>query len=142
MEICLERYRDNFGRLLVWLLGVWWDLRAQVIEEHRSLRSDQPNLLNSRRDYEELLRLATEEKKQSYSPSFAAIREQDRATPWLILARSHRHRNQANNRLPAGMMTEKGRKLDEREISRDSTSSPRRAHGDLAYGIAGASRRR
>lgn len=122
-EVCLERYRDNFGRLLVWLhtddidfqetmigegyspyftkygyadfadhhrrytgaeraaqtarvgvwdqltvngseqrnyalLGVWWTLRAELIERYRRLTVDRPDLLNSRRDYARLREIA------------------------------------------------------------------------------------
>jgi endonuclease YncB( thermonuclease family) len=125
-EICLERYRDNFGRLLVWLyqddqdfqqamilegyspyfskygyadfpshharylaaeraaqaahigvwdqvgvngseqrnyalLGVWWTLRAELIDDYRRLRAARPELLNSRRDYAKLHELAAGE---------------------------------------------------------------------------------
>jgi micrococcal nuclease len=125
LEVCLTRYRDNFGRLLVWayrgeddfqehmiregyspyftkygfadfeshharylraqraaqaahvgvwnqaevngsemrnyaLLGVWWDLRAQVISDYRRFRADRPPLLNSRLDYEQIVALARE----------------------------------------------------------------------------------
>lgn len=120
---CLERYQDNFGRLLVWvhigeqdfqevmigegyspyfnkygnadfashharylaaertaqidhvgvwdqvtvngseqrnyaLLGVWWTLRAELIDDYRALSAARPELLNSRLDYARLRELA------------------------------------------------------------------------------------
>lgn len=123
VDVCLQRYRDNFGRLLVWLhlgdqdfqevmirqgyspyfnkyghaefashhtryadaeraaqrahvgvwdqvtvngseqrnyalLGVWWTLRAELIDDYRALRESRPDLLNSRRDYHALHELA------------------------------------------------------------------------------------
>jgi micrococcal nuclease len=39
-------------------LGAWWSLRAELIDGYRSRRADDPSLLNSRRDYAELLELA------------------------------------------------------------------------------------
>ncbi len=33
------------------LLGVWWDLRGQLIEDYRRRKRERPDLLNSRRDY-------------------------------------------------------------------------------------------
>jgi micrococcal nuclease len=123
LDVCLERYRDNFDRLLVWLhvgdddfqetmisagyspyfnkygnadflshhnrylaaeeaaqsahvgvwnqvevngseqrnyamLGVWWALRAELIDDYRALHQGRPELLNSRLDYARLHELA------------------------------------------------------------------------------------
>jgi micrococcal nuclease len=128
LEECLERYRDNFGRLLVWLhqgeedfqelmiaagyspyfnkygnadfaehharfvaaeraaqsahvgvwdqvtvngseqrnyalLGVWWTLRAELIDDYRAFREARPELLNSRLDYARLRELAGQEQQ-------------------------------------------------------------------------------
>ena len=40
------------------LLGVWWDLRGQLIEDYRRRKAERPELLNSRRDYAKLVELA------------------------------------------------------------------------------------
>lgn len=123
LDVCLQRYRDNFGRLLVWLhrgdedyqefmigagyspyfnkygnadfpsrhrrytaaeraaqaahvglwdqvavngseqrnyalLGVWWALRAELIDQFRRRRAKRPDLLDSRLDYTRLHKLA------------------------------------------------------------------------------------
>jgi micrococcal nuclease len=136
LEVCLERYRDNFGRLLVWLyrdgqdfqermigegyspyfnkygyadfeshhdrflaaertaqtghvgvwnqvevngseqrnyalLGVWWALRAELIAAYRGYRAAQPELLNSRLDYAELVDLA---KQRAEATVFTELR--------------------------------------------------------------------
>jgi micrococcal nuclease len=125
VEECLQRYRDNYGRLLVWLhstdgdyqelmiregfspyfckygyaefaanhlrythaerqaqrdhrglwdqvavngseqrnyamLGVWWELRADLIDEYRRLRATDAALLDSRLDYARLRELAAD----------------------------------------------------------------------------------
>ncbi len=125
VQECLRRYRDNFGRLLVWLhkgdvdvqeymigngyspyftkyghadfaghhqrytaaerdaqaahvgvwdqltvngsemrnyalLGVWWNLRAELIDDYRAVRAERPELLNSRLDYERIAELAAQ----------------------------------------------------------------------------------
>ena len=126
LAVCLERYRDNFGRLLVWLhmgdtdfqelmiaegyspyfnkygnadfpghhvryraaeraaqsahvgvwdqvgvngseqrnyalLGVWWTLRAELIDDYRAERASRPELFNSRLDYAKLKGIAAQE---------------------------------------------------------------------------------
>ncbi len=33
------------------LLGVWWDLRGELIDDYRRRKAERPDLLNSRRDY-------------------------------------------------------------------------------------------
>lgn len=43
------------------LLGVWWHLRAGLIDQYRREREANPTLLNSRRDYLRLVDLAREE---------------------------------------------------------------------------------
>jgi micrococcal nuclease len=128
LDVCLQRYRDNFGRLLVWLhhggedfqefmigagcspyfnkygnadfpsrhrrytaaeraaqaarvgvwdqvtvngseqrnhalLGVWWTLRAELIDQCRRLRAERPDLLDSRLDYARLHELAAQERE-------------------------------------------------------------------------------
>lgn len=40
------------------LLGVWWDLRGELIDDYRRRKLDRPNLLNSRRDYEQIREMA------------------------------------------------------------------------------------
>jgi micrococcal nuclease len=40
------------------LLGVWWDLRGQLIEDYRRHKAERPELLNSRRDYAKIVELA------------------------------------------------------------------------------------
>lgn len=42
------------------LLGVWWDLRGQLIEDYRRRKVDRPGLLNSRRDYQKITDMAAE----------------------------------------------------------------------------------
>lgn len=39
-------------------LGAWWALRGAIIDDYRQRRAEDPSLLNSRLDYEELARLA------------------------------------------------------------------------------------
>jgi micrococcal nuclease len=41
-------------------LGAWWSLRAELIDDYRDHRAADPSLLNSRRDYAELLELAAD----------------------------------------------------------------------------------
>ncbi len=43
------------------LLGVWWNLRAELIDDYRTLRTQRPELLNSRLDYEKIAQLAEQE---------------------------------------------------------------------------------
>ncbi len=40
------------------LLGVWWDLRGELIEDYRRRKVERPDLLNSRRDYAKIVELA------------------------------------------------------------------------------------
>lgn len=141
VEECLRRYRDNYGRLLVWIyvgetdyqelmirdgyspyfnkygnaefavnheryeaaertaqrdhigvwdqitvnggemrnyatLGVWWSLRASIIDEYRKLHGARPELLDSRLDYDRLVELARDKahatvftELRSYTPA-------------------------------------------------------------------------
>ena len=43
------------------LLGVWWDLRGQLIEDYRRRKAERPELLNSRRDYARIVEMAAAE---------------------------------------------------------------------------------
>jgi micrococcal nuclease len=43
-------------------LGAWWSLRAEIIDDYRARRAADPRLLNSRRDYAELLELARDQR--------------------------------------------------------------------------------
>ena len=40
------------------LLGVWWDLRGQLIADYRRRKAERPDLLNSRRDYHKIKAMA------------------------------------------------------------------------------------
>lgn len=40
------------------LLGVWWDLRGELIDDYRRRKVERPELLNSRRDYQQIAQLA------------------------------------------------------------------------------------
>ncbi len=40
------------------LLGTWWDLRGELIEDYRRRKSERPDLLNSRRDYAKIVEMA------------------------------------------------------------------------------------
>ena len=42
------------------LLGVWWDLRGELIEDYRRRKAERPDLLNSRRDYHKIQAMAGE----------------------------------------------------------------------------------
>ncbi len=57
------------------LLGVWWHLRARTISAYREARAADPGLLNSRRDYRELLSLAAREAEATV---FTELREYHR----------------------------------------------------------------
>ena len=57
------------------LLGVWWHLRAGLIDQYRGKRTVNPNLLNSRRDYARLVELAREEQEATV---FTELREYHR----------------------------------------------------------------
>jgi micrococcal nuclease len=57
------------------LLGIWWTLRADLIDDYRALRESRPELLNSRLDYAKLHELAAQEQEttvftelRSYAP--------------------------------------------------------------------------
>jgi micrococcal nuclease len=57
-------------------LGVWWYLRASLIDQYRRAREDNPALLNSRRDYAHLVDLARQEQETTV---FTELRECHRA---------------------------------------------------------------
>ncbi len=42
------------------LLGVWWDLRGELIEDYRQRKAKRPELLNSRRDYHKITEVAAQ----------------------------------------------------------------------------------
>jgi micrococcal nuclease len=44
-------------------LGAWWTLRAEIIDDYRDHRAADASLLNSRRDYAQLLDLAAQERE-------------------------------------------------------------------------------
>ena len=136
VEVALERYRGNFGRLLVYLhkdgvdfqemmiregyspyfvkygnadfhhdryraaereaqqrgikvwnqieengseirnyaaLGTWWALRARVIDEYRRIQPTEPNLLNSRLDFEEIRRRAENRQQATIFTALSGI---------------------------------------------------------------------
>jgi micrococcal nuclease len=57
-------------------LGVWWSLRASIIDEYRTLHGTQPELLDSRLDYDRLVELARDKAQatvftelRSYTPA-------------------------------------------------------------------------
>lgn len=54
-------------------LGAWWTLRAQIIDDFRQRRSADPALLNSRRDYAELLELARQEGEATVFTEVASV---------------------------------------------------------------------
>lgn len=57
------------------MLGVWWQLRAGLIEQYRNEREADSNLLNSRRDYARLVELAREGQEATV---FTELREYHR----------------------------------------------------------------
>lgn len=57
------------------MLGVWWHLRADLIDQYRGKREANPNLLNSRRDYARLVELARQEQEVTV---FTELREYHR----------------------------------------------------------------
>ncbi len=57
------------------LLGVWWHLRAGLIDQYRRAREANPALLNSRRDYAQLFELAGPEREATV---FTELREYHR----------------------------------------------------------------
>jgi micrococcal nuclease len=54
-------------------LGAWWSLRAELIDDYRSLREADPSLLNSRRDYAELVELAEHERSATVFTELASV---------------------------------------------------------------------
>ncbi|WP_447598240.1 thermonuclease family protein [Nitrospira sp. Nam80] len=54
------------------VLGVWWQLRADAIDDYRSAKLSNPDLLDSRRDYRQLLELA---KSETEATVFTELRE-------------------------------------------------------------------
>jgi micrococcal nuclease len=194
LEVCLERYRDNFGRLLVWLysgdqdfqellisqgyspyftkygyaglprnharyvaaeraaqiakagiwnqavvngseqrnyplLGVWWTLRAELIDNYRARRKARPDLPNSRLDYARLHQLANQEEEATVFTELrtytqvgqnkAVVEIGSKAQPFKLLL--------PNIEAQAGQ--EILRLLDQRYISR----SPDRVRRSYAY---------
>jgi micrococcal nuclease len=54
-------------------LGAWWSLRAALIDDYREHRAADPSLLNSRRDYAELLELAAQEREATVFTELASV---------------------------------------------------------------------
>jgi micrococcal nuclease len=54
-------------------LGAWWSLRAGIIDDYRERRAADASLLNSRRDYAELLELAEQEREATVFTELASI---------------------------------------------------------------------
>lgn len=54
-------------------LGAWWTLGAQIIDEYRERSTEDPTLLNSRRDYDELVELAGQEREATVFTELASI---------------------------------------------------------------------
>jgi micrococcal nuclease len=63
----------NYG-----LLGTWWALRAALIDDYRQRRVNEPRLLNSRLDYDELARLAVEHAEITVFTELASYTRVDR----------------------------------------------------------------
>lgn len=59
-------------------LGVWWTLRARIIDEFRQFRTHDPNLLNSRLDFEAI---AAKAQRQEQTVVFTELRSLRRITP-------------------------------------------------------------
>ena len=55
-------------------LGAWWSLRAELIDDYREHREADSSLLNSRRDYSELLELAAQEREVTVFTELAGLR--------------------------------------------------------------------
>lgn len=56
------------------LLGTWWRLRAQVIEEFRALRDLYPSLLNTRLDYDTILEKAKNHERATIFTELHSLR--------------------------------------------------------------------
>ncbi|MEN9222767.1 MAG: thermonuclease family protein [Thermostichus sp. BF3_bins_97] len=58
------------------VLGIWWDLRARVIEDYRHYKSSHPErtILNTRKDYLELVELARRREKATVFTELRGIR--------------------------------------------------------------------
>jgi micrococcal nuclease len=54
-------------------LGAWWSLRAEIIDDYRARRAADPGLLNSRRDYAELLDLARHQREGVVFTELASV---------------------------------------------------------------------
>lgn len=54
-------------------LGAWWSLRAALIDDYREYRAADPSLLNSRRDYTQLLELAAQEREATVFTELASV---------------------------------------------------------------------
>lgn len=54
------------------VLGVWWHLRAEAIDDYRTAKASNPSLLDSRRDYQQLVELA---KQETEATVFTELRE-------------------------------------------------------------------
>lgn len=59
-------------------LGIWWSLRAQIIDEFRQHKTQNPDLLNSRMDFETVLAKAN---RQEQGIVFTELRSLRRITP-------------------------------------------------------------
>ena len=58
-----------------WLLGVWWDLRARIIEDYRAFKRDNPDkVFNTRLDYAALQAMAQEEQEVAIFTELRSIK--------------------------------------------------------------------
>lgn len=64
------------------VLGIWWYLRAEAIEAYRRARTSNPALLNSRRDYQQLVQMA---KQGTEATVFTELREYRIAGPHIVV---------------------------------------------------------
>jgi micrococcal nuclease len=107
------------------VLGVWWHFRAEAIEDYRAAKLANPALLESRRDYLQLMELA---KQETVATVFTELREYRMAGPHVVVTIGS-FQQPFQVFIPNGI--EKGqdilRLLDNRYIARDETH-PRRGY--------------
>jgi micrococcal nuclease len=107
------------------VLGVWWSLRAEAIDDYRAAKLSNSGLLDSRRDYQQLLDLAKEEADATV---FTELREYRMAGKHVIVTIGS-FQQPFQVFLPNGV--EEGqdilRLLDNRYIAADETH-PRRGY--------------
>jgi hypothetical protein len=67
----------NYARL-----GVWWALRAALVDDHRRRRADDPDLLDSRLDHDRLAELAGQGAQVTVFTELAGYTRVGGAGPW------------------------------------------------------------